>query len=52
MYAITVYQVDAGRRTDLANFTRASTAPEMEEVVTDLHRRFPSPGFEVVVENQ
>lgn len=52
MYAITVHQMEGGRMVDLAFFTEAATAPEMEEAVTRLHREFPAPGFVVRVENR
>jgi hypothetical protein len=53
VYSITVFQMDEQdgrrRRTDLAHYTTAPTAPEMEDVVTQLHKEFPEPGFLVVV---
>jgi hypothetical protein len=53
MYSITVFQMDEQdgqrRRTDLAHYTTAPTAPEMEDAVTRLHKEFPEPGFLVVV---
>lgn len=49
-YGITVHQLDAtGRRADLAYFTEAPSAPEMEDTVTRLHQEFPAPTFEVEV---
>ncbi|MEU7831343.1 hypothetical protein [Nonomuraea sp. NPDC049129] len=52
MYAITVFQTDeTGRRIDIAHFVRAASAPEVEDVVTALHKEFPAPGFAVAVEN-
>lgn len=52
MYGITVHQLDdTGRRCDLAYFTQAANAPEMEDTVTRLHREFPAPTFVVEVEN-
>ncbi len=49
-YAITVHEITNGRRTDLAFFTQAASAPEMEDTVTRLHQQFPEPEFFVEVE--
>ena len=53
-YSITVFQLGEkdGRphRTDIAHFTTAQTAPEMEDTVTRLHRQFPAPDFDVDVQ--
>lgn len=52
MFAITVFRVQAEERVDIVFFARAATAPGMEDIVTRLHMEFPTPGFEVTVENQ
>ncbi|MFF4403652.1 hypothetical protein [Streptomyces sp. NPDC001404] len=44
-YDITVFAADG----DLAWFGTADTAPAMEDLVTDLHKRFPAPQFRVEV---
>jgi hypothetical protein len=51
MFGITVYQLQDGRRVDLAHFTTATTASEMEDTVTRLHKSYPAPGFTVEVDN-
>lgn len=52
-YAITVFQtgeVDGRRcRVDIAHYTTTSTAAEMETAVTELHKTFPAPHFDVEV---
>lgn len=36
---------------DLAWYGTASTAPEMEQLVTDLRKRFPTPHYRIEVES-
>jgi hypothetical protein len=52
-YAITVFEIgDRNGRTgrvDIAFYTNANSTPEMEDTVTDLHKRFPPPLFDVEV---
>ncbi|MFJ7417972.1 hypothetical protein ACIQXD_05085 [Streptomyces uncialis] len=53
-YAITVHEMGqrAGRivAVGIALITRAESAPEMETAVTLLHRKYPTPCYQVEVE--